>query len=289
MFFGLGLWFSSFSYAESRLPDNFKVFSERIGEYQEPVAGETTVEMIQNLFLKNVVPIGRYVLIGISLLYFGMYAYNVAIGMGKDDQYTSQQKNIVFAALGFAIIGGADILVTAIDPMINPDPTTPFDENVTRSVLQKLINFMEVPLGAIAIILLFYGSFKMITQSADKDAVKYGKNLLMYGFIGFIFVMLADPLVNLIFYPNSGLTGVGTPQAQEFVSQGFGLLRYLFIFFGVATFIMFLYSGFLYMTAGSSDDGPKKAKEAFKWSVIGLFVVLISYSLVMFFIPETAK
>lgn len=282
------MWATPMVQAESHLPNDWKVFSERVDEYQQPVAGETTVQMVKNLFLKNVVPIGRYLMIGVSILIFGYYAYQITIGPGKDDQWSSAQQNIIYAVLGFAIIGGADILVSVVDPLQVADTTKPFDQSKAEYAMRRIVNFMEVPLGAIAIMLIFFGGFKMIAQAGDKDAVKFGKNFISYGFLGFVFVMLAEPLVNLIFYPNNGLSGVGTPQAQQFILEGFGLLRFVFVFFGVATFIVFLYAAFLYITSADSDDGSKKAKEAFKWAVIGLFVILISYSIVMFFIPASA-
>ncbi len=275
----------SAGFAEGRLPSAFGTFSERIEEYQKPVGGTTTVEMIKNLFLKNIVPIGRYILIGVGIIYLGYYAYQITIGMGKDDQYSSQQQNIIYLILGFSIVGGADILVNIADPITTSDATKPFDQSALEIAIRKIVTYLQVPLGTIAIILLFYGGFKMIAQASNKEAVKYGKNILMYSFLGFAFVMLADPLVNLIFYPNNGLSGVGSAQASNLIVEGFGILKFLFIFFGVASFIIFLYAGFLYLTAGDSDDGPKKAKEAFKWAVIGFFIVLISYSLVMFFLP----
>lgn len=275
-----------FVFAEGRLPNQFQSFSERISEFQNPVSGETSIEMIKNFFYKNILPIGKYILIGIGIIYMAYYAYLMAIGMGTDDQYSSQQENIIFLVLGFAIIGAADILVSIVDPITSSTPSQPFDQNAIEIASRKIITYIQVPLGAIAIILLFYGAFKMIAQATDKESVSYGKNMLLYSFVGFAFVMLADPLVNLVFYPNNGLSGVGTEQAQNLIIQGFGVFKFLFIFFGVASFIVFLYAGFLYLTAGDSDDGPKKAKEAFKWSIIGLFVILISYSIAMFFLPH---
>ena len=44
--------------------------------------------------------------------------------------------------------------------------------------------------------------------------------------------------------------------------------------------IMILYGGFLYMTAGGSEDKIKKAHQALLWALIGLAIVLAGKGLV---------
>jgi hypothetical protein len=51
---------------------------------------------------------------------------------------------------------------------------------------------------------------------------------------------------------------------------------------GAAAVVMIIYSGFLYVTSGGSDETIKKAKNTILYSVIGLIVVLLAYAIVRF-------
>ena len=55
-------------------------------------------------------------------------------------------------------------------------------------------------------------------------------------------------------------------------------------FLGLILLIIFIYAGFLYMTAGGDPDKVKKAKAWMKNGVIGLVIILLSYSIVTYII-----
>ncbi len=59
--------------------------------------------------------------------------------------------------------------------------------------------------------------------------------------------------------------------------------RFINLFTGLVgsfSLLMFVYGGFIYLTAGGSDEKVKKAKEVFKWTTIGLVTVFGSYAVV---------
>jgi len=53
---------------------------------------------------------------------------------------------------------------------------------------------------------------------------------------------------------------------------------------GAITFVLFVYSGFLWMTAHGNDTQVKKAQTIMSQATLGLIVVLLSYALVSFVI-----
>jgi hypothetical protein len=58
---------------------------------------------------------------------------------------------------------------------------------------------------------------------------------------------------------------------------------------GVIALIMFVWGGFLWMTAGGNTELVKKAKGTVVWASIGLVVVFASYAIVQFIISALNK
>ncbi len=87
------------------------------------------------------------------------------------------------------------------------------------SFIINTINNIIVPtLFALAFIVFIFGVFRtFIVGANDEDAKKAGKNLMLYGFIGFVVMLSVWGIVNMLtgtvsFGNNSGING-GTPKA----------------------------------------------------------------------------
>jgi hypothetical protein len=275
-----------FTTSASLLPSQWKNINDRVTEFQEPVKGDTSQEMLNTLFRKNIIPIAKFVFIGLSLVFIAIYAYKMAIGTGEESQMTEQRTNILFAILGFSVLGISAEVIEIVNPIRENSTNELIDKDKVDSTLQSIINFMELGLGAIAVILIFYGGIKLITANGDDEALTSAKNILLYGFLGVIIVMLADPLITQVFYPDLGNGDVGDESAGNFVAQGFGLLKFFLQFMAIIIFIAFIYAGFLYILAGDNDDQTSTAKKILIWSLVGVVIILLSYSIVMFFVPS---
>lgn len=77
--------------------------------------------------------------------------------------------------------------------------------------------------------------------------------------------------------------GLGDPDNQKpFQEVVADILKGLFGFLGVIMLLLIMYGGFLWMTARGNDDQIGKAKKVLSNSIIGLFIVIIGYSLTIF-------
>ncbi|MFH0854857.1 MAG: pilin [bacterium] len=85
-------------------------------------------------------------------------------------------------------------------------------------------------------------------------------------------VMLTDPL------------GIGgkAPAGQEVQYLIGRVIKVIMGLVGSIALLMFVYGGFLWMTAAGNDESVKKGKDILIWSVAGLAVIFASYILVYF-------
>ena len=67
------------------------------------------------------------------------------------------------------------------------------------------------------------------------------------------------------------------------------IVRIILGFIGILTVIFILYGGFMWMTSGGNADRIASAKKLIGAAVVGLVIILISYSLATFVVNNLAN
>ena len=113
--------------------------------------------------------------------------------------------------------------------------------------------------------------------------------LLFYGVVGSIFLLLYSHLVvaDGIGEAKQGLSAsanaAGLAQNDLNVPQLIGqILAIVLGFTGTIFFILVVWAGILWMTAGGSQENIKKAQDILKGAVIGLIIVFSAYAITKF-------
>lgn len=63
---------------------------------------------------------------------------------------------------------------------------------------KKVVNFITILVGAIAVVMVIFGGFRYITSGGDSGRVGNAKNTIIYAIIGLIIVALAQVLVHFV-------------------------------------------------------------------------------------------
>ncbi|HIQ56612.1 TPA: hypothetical protein EYG96_01060 [Candidatus Gracilibacteria bacterium] len=281
----LVLFMSSIAFAAGgHLPSEYKDVVNNLKEIQKPIAGNGAVDMTKKLIEEKIIPLAKFLFIGVGLIFMGMYAYKIVLGTGEDDQLDMQKENILYAAIGFALVALAEPMTQIFDPIDAKDVTQLIQEEALESVIMIIVNSVEVLLGTILVILIFYAGMQMVTADGDDETMKKAKDTFKFSFIGILIIMIAKPLITKVFYPEKGAIDPGTSQVQEFLKEAFGVLEYLLQFLGILVFVAFVYASVLYLISGTDEEKRTQAKDILIWAAIGMVIVLFSYSIVMFFV-----
>lgn len=80
----------------------------------------------------------------------------------------------------------------------------------------------------------------------------------------------------------AGKEGAGFDKPVDPREGVFLIIRYALGLLGFVFLLLTLYAGFLWMTAGGDETNIEKAKKILTASVIGLAIILLSYSLTTF-------
>ena len=67
------------------------------------------------------------------------------------------------------------------------------------------------------------------------------------------------------------------------------IIKYLMGLLGSVALVMFLYGGFLWLTAAGNETKITKGRETLIWAALGLVLIFASYSIVNFIFGSLAK
>ena len=127
-------------------------------------------------------------------------------------------RNIIYSLLFITCLVFAS-LVKPVSAFTCPDKTVRQGESVSAlsecnvektegekslmSNVNMLINVFASVMGFLAIGMIIYGGFMLLTAQGDPARIKRGKDVVLYSVIGLILVMLAYAIVNFVM--NSGI------------------------------------------------------------------------------------
>jgi hypothetical protein len=81
----------------------------------------------------------------------------------------------------------------------NPDcKTTDEASQRINNLIRRVINFLSLIVGVVAVIMIIIGGFRYITSGGSDTGVTSAKNTILYAIIGLIIVALAQLLVRFI-------------------------------------------------------------------------------------------
>lgn len=91
---------------------------------------------------------------------------------------------------------------------LNTISTATGGEGSFRVMIKRIVDFILLFLGLIAVVMVIYGGFLYVTSAGNEEAVGKGKKILIYAAIGIVIILISFALVNT-------LLGVGEEGAQR--------------------------------------------------------------------------
>jgi hypothetical protein len=74
----------------------------------------------------------------------------------------------------------------------------PQDGASLTDIIQSILNWIFGIIGIVAVVMVIYGGFNLMTSAGDPGKVKKGKNTILYGIIGLVISLLAFAIVNFV-------------------------------------------------------------------------------------------
>ena len=113
------------------------------------------------------------------------------------------------------------------------------------------------------------------------------KGVILFSLIGLLIAPVCMAY-SVSFDPGGILGGAGLQSADP-ADIIFTIINVVLAFLGVITLILVIYGGFIWMMAGGNEENVTKAKKILRGAVIGLAIVLASYSVSQYVFNQLAS
>ncbi len=100
---------------------------------------------------------------------------------------------LLFLVMGVSSIAYAQDPPDGVNHLANPSGLT----NI-QDLLDSVIDFFNLVLGPILVIVILIGAFKMLTAQGNENKYTEGKKTVQYAVIGAIVILVADGIILII-------------------------------------------------------------------------------------------
>jgi hypothetical protein len=229
---------------------------------------------------------------------------------GNEEVYAKQRNTILYAIMGLAIVGLSGELAR-IFAVSCPDYTDPNLQNyactqgssflkdpnaiVRTSVIfnqrtKLIITFVKYFIGAVAIFEIISNGSKMVTMGSDEAKIGKIKKNLYYSIFGLLLIIVADTVINQVFYnidltkyPSTGGAQPGVNAAKG-VQEIVGFTNLVVSIVGPLAILVLIAGGIMYMTAAGDESKMGKAKKLIFGALLGIIIIYGAFAIVSTFI-----
>lgn len=262
------------------------------GELPNP-EGTTGTEMITSLVKSSVANL-RFIIGAIAIVMIVISGIRLIMARGNEEEYTKQRQTMVFAIMGLFIIGLAgelsEIFKTESGGFIR-DPNTGIQQSrIFNRAVEIVITFLKYIIGSVAVLAMVRSGSRLILMGGNEEEVTKDKKAVLGGVVGFVFIVLADPLVNRVFfkidtsrYPG-GQAVRPIIDAPEGVLQLAGATNLVVAFAAPLATLSLIAGGIMYILAAGDEEKISRAKRIMLWALLGLIVIYGAFGVVNTFI-----
>ena len=129
---------------------------------------------------------------------------------------------------------------------------------------------------ALAVFFIVLGAFFYVASAGSDERISQGKQMIFGSLIAILIVIFSGVLIRTLHKPAEGTTGYLT-DVPNVISNATNILIGII---GAFTVLMFVYAGFMYITARGDVGKVNKAHAAFRYAIYGLMIGLLAFAIV---------
>ncbi|UPA22997.1 pilin [Candidatus Peribacteria bacterium] len=221
----------------------------------------------------------RLVFSAAAILLFTQYGIRLMMESSDESTISEVKSAYTYGIAGAAIVTLATLIVQAVGQPFGTYGTDNSGVLVSPAVvgdtLHVIVFFMRVMVGTALTAVVVYQGIRLIILQGQDSEIEKQKQRFFHTLIGVAIITLATTVVS-DFLPGSG-------GSSDLAVQMIGIANFLIVLIGGLSVLTFIVAGLFLVV--STDEGLKdKAKKTIFGTVIGLIIMLTSYTIVNFII-----
>ena len=149
------------------------------------------------------------------------------------------------------------------------------------SIIFTVIDFIKYAVGTIAVVIITVSGVRLVSAGKEIEKVSESqKNNIKYALVALLIVLLADVVVEQIFFGQYGDVFESEATAKQYAQQGTlvieGVYGLMTKFIAASAILIIVLSGIGIAASGGSEEGIKKHRNRILWALGGLFLTGIA-------------
>lgn len=244
-------------------------------DYVQPGVGAITSPI---LFVIDLI---RYAMTGVAAIIIMIAAIKL-ISTGTEEEATKAKSTLIIGAIGLVVIQLAGVLVTkvffgeqgqAFEDLASVEIYS--DQGVTQ--IRGIIGFIEVFVGAIAVLTIVIRGFMLTTSMGDEEGIGKAKKHLLYAVAGLLIVGLSEVVIRGIIFPAAGEELPDVNKGKLIIVM---ISNFISGFIALASFVMLFYGGYKYVVSAGNEEETAKVKTTIIGATIGLLLALGAFAII---------
>ncbi len=223
----------------------------------------------------------RYVISTIAFILVVVAAVKL-VSTSKEEEATKAKDSLKIGVVGLILIQLADIAVKKAffgeqGEAFQDVATTKLYAAETVIQIRGVIGFLEVFLGATAVLVIIIRGFMLITSAGNEEEIGKAKKHILYALAGLIIIGLAEIVVRGFIFPDNGSSLPDVNVGKRVIVM---ITNYLSGFIAIISFLMLFFGGYKYVVSGGEDEAKDKVKKIIFGAVIGLILAMSAFAIV---------
>jgi len=229
-------------------------------------------------FVKGLIRILRNIVGAVALILGIIYGLKFVMARGQEEVITKQKQNFLYALMGFLVL----IISENVAGIFNPETSTNdalIDFGAARDQLRDIVDYVKWILGSMIVLMMAISSIRLVTAGGEEEVITKQKRNLTWSFMGMLFILLANNIVNAIYVinaPDETVAAAPTTAIGELTS----LVRLLLVFLGPMAIVFTIYAGFVYLTALDNEERANQGKRMIVAGIVAIVIIYGAYAIV---------
>jgi hypothetical protein len=257
--------------------------------------GETGLEIAKSL-VGRLVDNVRFIVGAVAILMIIVSSIRIIIGEGEKDVFDKQRDNVLYSLVGLAVVGlsGEFSRILSLDNggFLRDPQATLKSVRIFNNTVEIILVFIKWLLGGLATLFLVRAGLNLVIKGGNEEALELNKKIIGWSFFGLVFVLIATPFVNDVFFKIDDTRFPGVESVTPFIESNrlikelVGATNLTLTIAGPFAILSLIAGGVLYVFANGEDEKIERAKKIMLWSIIGLIIMYGAFGIVSTFVSR---
>lgn len=203
-------------------------------------------------------------------------------GKGMEEESSKAKDHIKFALIGLIVIIVSDQFVKTVffgeqGEIFGSKSTLQEAAKAGSKQIRGIYSVMAYFSGALAVLYIVIAGFKYITSAGNEENMEKAKKQITYAVIGLILIGIAEFAVKDVLFPEQGSKLTDVEKAKTLIIN---LTNFISGFLTTVAAVMYIYAGYIYVTAMGNEEATGKAKKIMLGATIGLLLAMAAFGIV---------